>query len=81
MPMIVETWPGAMKPSSSRSSISARKSIAGGISLWLTRKLKLSGARGTSTAFIGVVVSNPMAKKTNCLPGSFLAMAAASLTL
>ncbi len=55
--------------------------MAGGINLWETRKLRFwGGLLRISMAVDGAVVSNPIAKKTKSLSGSFSAILTASPT-
>ena len=80
--MIALTCPGAMKPSIFKSPTPNNNSIAGGINLWDTKKLKFAGGSpSASTAVEGAVVSKPTAEKTNSLFFSRFAISTASETL
>jgi hypothetical protein len=80
--VIVETWPGPMKPSSRMSGESRIARIAGTIVTWLenTEKFRTpsSRARNTVSAVEGAVVSNPIAKKQTCRSGCSCASFSAS---
>ena len=81
-PMIVDTCPGPMKPSSRRSGESRMALIAGMIVTWLQKIEKLSrpsaAARSTVIAVDGAVVSNPIAMNTTRLSGFLRATFSAS---
>ncbi len=81
-PTTVETWPGPMKPSISRSGESSSARSGGTIVTWLHMHEKLAIpsalARLSVSAVDGAVVSKPIAKKTTSRSGLRLAIASAS---
>lgn len=86
--MMVETWAGPTRPSrtgtSGRSSLIFRMwVIAAGVSTWLQKTEKFftpaAFAALRTTAVGGVVVSNPIAKKTTSRSGLAFASSSASM--
>ena len=82
VPMIVDTWPGPMKPSIAVSGESRIARNAGATSTWLQKTVKLrrssSRARRSVRAIAGAVVSKPTPKNTTSRSGLSRAIDSAS---
>ena len=82
MPVMVETWPGRMKPSMRVCGSLAIAHSAGGVVLWTLRTEKFCRSRACASriaaAMVGVVVSNPTPMKMTGRPGFSRAMVRAS---
>ena len=82
VPITVQTWPAARKPSTRERGEAMMASRAGGTSTWETRMEKLvrpnAFAWATAMALEGAVVSKPTAKKTTSRSGFCSARARAS---